>query len=101
MGGHLRLKLRAIYYVDTSISNLRLWEKVCITIFVCLNGAQVECFKQKNSRNSRDTVPLSGFMLEYNYFLSFHFSIGVRLISPHKLLGRVKLLSFSSLFSQT
>ena len=68
MGGHLRLKLRAIYYVDTSISNLRLWEKVCITIFVCLNGAQVECFKQKNSRNSRDTVPLSESQKEFVFF---------------------------------
>ena len=37
-------------------------EKVRKTVFVCSYGAQVESFKQKNCRKSRDTVPLRLFL---------------------------------------
>ena len=50
-------------YADTRLSNfalayLRENEKVRDTVVACSYGAQVESFKQKNGRKSRNTVPL-------------------------------------------
>ena len=50
-------------YADTRLSNfalayLRENKKVRDTVVACSYGAQVESFKQKNGRKSRNTVPL-------------------------------------------
>ena len=58
---NLRLCL-ILDYSDTQFSNfaieyLREKERVRETVFACSYGAQVESYKQKNRRKSRDTVP--------------------------------------------
>ena len=70
-------------YVDTKISNfgieyLRENEKVREIGFACSHGVQAESFKQKNSRKSRDTVPLSSTVIKQIKYLKIAQTSGIR-----------------------
>ena len=52
------------WFLNFAIEYLCENEKCCETnFFACSYGAQVKSFKQKNGQKSRDTVPLSMFLL--------------------------------------